>query len=150
MNLKLLNKFILLISISIVLLDLIIILIFYNELPEKIVSHYNGDLEPTDYSSKDFIFVLWAIHLMVILLLNVLFFVSKKIFQSILSYLVILIYSQFFMTIFDTIKTVLFEVYSFNNKSIFNYIEYTILAITFFVLIQQKLKELKLKKKSLQ
>lgn len=46
------NNRILIVSIGAIALDLFIILSFYSFLPNQIPSHFDGYLNPTDYSEK--------------------------------------------------------------------------------------------------
>jgi uncharacterized membrane protein len=131
---KFINKYIYFISTGILLIDLAIIIFTFHFLPKTIPIHFNYNYIPNEYGSKNYIFLLWGIHFLMISLLNlVCFFFARK--QLAIFFIAVCItLAQSFMILIDTIRTIDIGI---NTKSRINFalIEYFIIAATLFIII---------------
>lgn len=128
------RKYIHALSLFFIFLDLLIILLSYNKLPDIIPSHFDSDFIPNDYSHRSHIFLLWVIHFVIIGVLNIAYAVIEK-KNSLISYIPgLILLAQCCLVIFDSVRTILISIHP---KANFNpsLIEYSIIGITLLLLI---------------
>lgn len=121
-------------SLLLILIDIVVISLSYNKLPEQIPSHYDSDFNPTDYAGKIFMFGLWGIHVFIVFLLNVAFFVVKKFFPAIVYLIGLIVFAQLCMILIDTVRTILLSIHP-RQKHDLSWVEYLILSFTLLLSI---------------
>lgn len=127
-------------SIFVCITDLIIIIISYRTLPQDIPSHLDFNNTPTEFSQKNFIFLIWMFHCFILFVLNVVWsYYGRK--KEILNVLFPpIIYAQSLLAILDTLRTIVVSKDRSANYKIFSYSENFILFITAIYIVYSIIK----------